>query len=239
MSDSEEAEAEPKNQLKDWQEKILLEDIEKNDAPISDYQLIKIANREKRTYGFPGTNLRELFRYRFKYLKSLPIEVYVRWLRRYGVTPSRTTQALLLDFTTASFEQVTIESPPPLPPPPPQAPSTPPPAPSTPPPASVQEEDTVYSSSSGNDFSPMRSPPPFRSPMRSPAGLMSPSIPSPFTHQIISTYLDEWNEPSQGTMDDPIRINVDMSCPANNGIFDIAWIPQKIIHGYARNVVCV
>jgi hypothetical protein len=40
-------------------------------------------------------------------------------------------------------------------------------------------------------------------------------------------------------MDDPITINVDMGRPENKGIFDIAWIPQKIIHGYARNVVCV
>jgi hypothetical protein len=58
-------------------------------------------------------------------------------------------------------------------------------------------------------------------------------------HQIISQYLDEWHKPAQGTMDDPIRTNVDMGCLENNGIFDIAWIPQKVIHGYARNVVCV
>jgi hypothetical protein len=152
------------------------------------------------------------------------------------------------------LQQVTIDenvkpSSPPPPPPPPlqQAPSTPrPPAPSTPPPPGEQEEDTVYSSSSGeNSISRMHSPPPFRSPMRSPLmrspGLASPppSVPSSLTRQIISQYPDEWHEPSQGTMDDPIRINVDMGRPENNAPFDIAWIPQKIFKEYPRNVVCV
>jgi hypothetical protein len=59
------------------------------------------------------------------------------------------------------------------------------------------------------------------------------------THHHHEQDWDEWNEPSQETMDDPIRINVDVGCPENNGIFDITWITHKIIHGYAKNVICV
>ncbi len=50
-------------------------------------------------------------------------------------------------------------------------------------------------------------------------------------------YLDHWNPPAQGTVEDPYRINVDPLRPENNREFDISYIPMKTVKGYARNVV--
>jgi len=221
-------------ELKDWQEKLLLEDIEGTEEPVCDFDFIKHANNQQRLYGLPGTELRELFRYRVKYLKRLPIDRYIRWLKKFDVKPSKSTQNLLLEETTDRLLGLSINE---------EAPATPPQT-ETP---SPQKEKATSSPTPSND--PSVETMSFMSPRRSGKGespFHSPSFSSPSatvqgasSFQNQSRYICEWNEPPQGTLDDPFHIHVCMSRPENNGIFDIAWIPQKIVHGYARNVVCV
>ncbi len=87
--------------LKPWQEKLLLEYIEKTNQPIQDFDLLQACNSKPRIFGVSATELRCLYQYRFKYLKTLPIDKYVNFLRKYGQNPSATTQRLLLEATTS------------------------------------------------------------------------------------------------------------------------------------------
>jgi hypothetical protein len=52
----------PKVELEPWQELSILEDIEKTNRPLSEFDFIKLANSVPRLYGLKGTQLRELFR---------------------------------------------------------------------------------------------------------------------------------------------------------------------------------
>ena len=87
--------------LKPLQDKLLLEYIEKTNQPIQDFNLLQACNSEPRIFGVSGTELRRLYQYRFKYLKTLPIDKYVNFLRKYDQNPSATTQRLLLEATTS------------------------------------------------------------------------------------------------------------------------------------------
>jgi hypothetical protein len=89
----------PKVELESWQELSILEDIEKTNQPLSEFDFITLANSVPRLYGLKGTQLRELFRLRVKYLKTLPIEKYVQWLRKYTAIPSQCSQDLLAPQT--------------------------------------------------------------------------------------------------------------------------------------------
>jgi hypothetical protein len=91
-----------KIRLKPWQEKHLLKHIEETDKPILDFDLLKACNLDSKNFGLSGTELRRLIQYKFKYLKKLPIDKYVRYLSKYGQNPSATTQRLLLEATTPS-----------------------------------------------------------------------------------------------------------------------------------------
>jgi hypothetical protein len=121
---------EPPAKLKPWQETALCEDIEATNGPVSDFNFIQLANRTTRVYGFPGTVLRELFRLRVKYLKKLPLDKYIRWLKIVKVAASAYSQNKLLDNTTEAFgnASLSINPPSPAPPSPNQSPAEPPPA---------------------------------------------------------------------------------------------------------------
>jgi hypothetical protein len=219
-------------ELTDWQEKLLLEDIEATNGPLGDFNFIKTANKEKRTYGFPATELRDLFRYRVKYIKTLPIDAYLRWLKKYKTTPPLYTQAQYLDFTNKALANLSIAED--------VKPAPSPPTPSPPPAQSpiANDDDTVCSANSSlSTIDDILEPPEMSSSFRSP--MRSPGLTSPQGRSAIAKFLDEWQAPAQGTMDDPRKINVDMNRPENNGMFDIAWIPQTIVNEYASNVVCV
>jgi hypothetical protein len=95
--------------LKPWQHKLLLEQIEETNQPVQDFNLLHACNCEPRIFGVAGTELRRLYQYRFKYLKSLPIDRYVRFLRKYGQNPSATTQRLLLEATNTAFETLSFD----------------------------------------------------------------------------------------------------------------------------------
>jgi hypothetical protein len=56
-----------------------------------------------------GTELRRLYQYKFKYLKSLPIDRYMRSLRKFGQNSSATTQRLLLEATNTAFETLSFD----------------------------------------------------------------------------------------------------------------------------------
>jgi hypothetical protein len=77
MDDTKPDSTKPKVELEPWQELSILEDIEKINQPLSEFDFITLANSVPRLYGLKGTQLRELFRLRVKYLKTLPIEKYV------------------------------------------------------------------------------------------------------------------------------------------------------------------
>jgi hypothetical protein len=251
------ASTEPKAELEPWQDLSVLEDIEATNRPLSEFNFIKVANSVPRLYGLKNTKLRELFRLRVKYLKTLPIEKYVQWLRKSKATPSQSTQDLLLDYT-ANLLGNTHLSPSPSPSAPELNPApSPKPAKPNPPP----DNDTLYSSSSNSDFqldmsdtfkpaparatspnSPARVPRTIHSSFGSPQfGADSPARPPRSTpgRSVTQKYANNWIQPLAGTIEDPRTIYVDETRPENNNGFDVALIPQKIVHGYARNVYCV
>ena len=247
--------------LKPWQHKLLLEHIEETNQPVQDFNLLHACNCEPRIFGVAGTELRRLYQYRFKYLKSLSIDKYMHSLRKYGQNPSATTQRLLLEATNTAFETLSFD----------KAADT-----GTIEPPLTDDEDTISDTSKDEEEAPaaddeeasqegtvysnimpeatrnsefsspmIQSPAPFSSPMRTMAG------PSPVPLVTTSStpgagslatgtnqqYLDHWVQPPQGTVDDPYRINVDLVRPEKNREFDIAYIPMKTVKGYARNVV--
>jgi hypothetical protein len=243
--------------LKPWQEKLLLEYIEETNESYQDFDLLQASNREPRVFGVSGTNLRRLFQYRHKYLKTLPITKYAQFLRKFKQNPSATTQRLVREATTntasAAFEALSINE-------------TPDEVIIEPPPTDdefsiidtndeeASQEGTVYSNMSeapnwSSEFSsPMgRTPAPFGSPsMRttlgpSPAPTVTtsstPGRGSLFAPGGYTQYADNWVQPSQGTIEDPHRINVDPHRQENHREFDISYIPMKTVKGYARNVV--
>jgi hypothetical protein len=121
MEDTKIDATEPKTELEPWQELSVLEDIEATNRALSEFNFINVANSVPRLYGLKNTKLHELFWLRVKYLKTLPIEKYVQWLRKYKATPSQSTQDLLLDYT-ANLLGNTHLSPSPSPSPSPSAP---------------------------------------------------------------------------------------------------------------------
>jgi hypothetical protein len=56
--------------LKPWQHKLLLEHVEETNQPVQDFNLLHACNSEPRIFGVASTELRCLYQYRFKYLKS-------------------------------------------------------------------------------------------------------------------------------------------------------------------------
>jgi hypothetical protein len=60
----------PPAKLKPWQETALCEDIEATNRPVSNVNFVEVANCTTRVYGFPGTELQELFWLQVKYLKT-------------------------------------------------------------------------------------------------------------------------------------------------------------------------
>jgi hypothetical protein len=261
MEDTKTDATEPKAELEPWQELSVLEDIEATNRPLSEFNSIKVANSVPRLYGLKNTKLRELFRLRVKYLKTLPIEKYVQWLHKYKETPSQSTQDLLLDHI-ANLLGNTHLSPSPSPSPSPSALElNPAPSPKPAKPNPSPDNDTLYSSSSSSNSqldvsdtfkpAPARAPSP-NSPARVPRtihssfcspqfGANSPARPPRSTpgRSVTQKYANDWIQPPAGTIEDPRTIYVHETRPENNDGFDVALIPQKIVHGYARNVYCV
>jgi hypothetical protein len=64
------------------------------------------------------------------------------------------------------------------------------------------------------------------------------STPHRFAPQV-SRYPDEWFQPAAGTIEDHRKIYIDEDCPKNNDLFDVSWVLQKIVNGYARIVYYV
>lgn len=252
----------PKVELTSWQELSVLEDIEKTNQPISNFNFIELANSAPRLYGLKGTELRELFRLRVKYLKTLPIAKYVQWLRKYKAVPSQCTQDLLVQHTGDLLEHTHLSSPRNKPPSPERPILT---KFNLPPQLDLSSPDcTVYSRSTTSTPSPpnirmsdnghfkpvaatstasLSSPPPTRR--------MNPTFGSPYGTEVSAMtpnriaagtspmYPSTWEQPAAGTIEDPRRINIDPTRPENNDEFEVEMIPQKIVHGYARNVFCV
>jgi hypothetical protein len=249
----------PKVEFESCQELSILEDIEKTNQPLSEFDFIALANSVPRLYGLKGTQLRELFRLRVKYLKTLPIEKYVQWWRKYKAIPSQCSQYLLVQHTENLFERTHLSSPPNKPPSPEHLILSPKfnlPSPDC----------TVYSASRSTTSIP--SPPkkrmsdnghfkpvPARTPSLSslpPTRRMNPAFGSPYgtdspaagmtPNRVAGTppmYPTNWEQPAAGTIEDPRRINVDPTRLENNNEFEVELTPQKIVHGYARNVFCV
>jgi hypothetical protein len=236
------------NKLKPWQNKLLVERIEETNQPYRDFDLLQACNSEPRIFGTSGTDLRRAYQYKFKYLKKLSIDKYVKFLRKHDQNPSATTQRLHLEATNAAFEattaafetlsfqaadegtddaindtsedEITVAS------------------------NEEASQQTIYSHMSeapswNPEFSsPMiRSPTPFGSPPMRNTARPSPAPPINTPSAGTTEYVDHWVQPAQGTVEDPYRINVDPIRPENNREFDISYIPMKTVKGYARNVV--
>jgi hypothetical protein len=261
MDDTKSDLTKPKVELEPWQELSILEDIEKTNQPLSEFDFITLASSVPRLYRLKGTQLRELFRLRVKYLKTLPIEKYVQWLRKHTAIPSQCSQDLLVQHTENLLERTHLSSPRNKPPSPEHLISSPKfnlPSPDC----------TVYSVSRSTSTTSTPSPPkkrmsdnghfkpvPARTPSLSsspPTRRMNPTFGSPYAtdspavgmtpNRVAGTppmYPTNWEEPAAGIIEDPRRINVDPTRPENNDEFEVELIPQKIVHGYARNIFCV